>query len=107
MTSTAHCLLQTASPGNDRYIGHFLESIHDQDRRSRLETCRAAAAQFLLSAVEGQHIIESQVVTIQSRWNDVCDEAGLSRVDRAFLWRRQFLNEYAFEGYEGGRLPEL
>jgi serine/threonine-protein kinase HipA len=33
------------------------------------------------------------------------DEASLSPVDRAFLWRRQFLNAYAFEGYAGG-LPE-
>lgn len=80
--------------------------IHAEDRRSRLETCRAAAAQFLLSAVEAHHIIEGQVAAIQSRWNDICEEAELSRVDRAFLWRRQFLNDYAFEGYEGGRLPE-
>ncbi|MDV3482480.1 MULTISPECIES: hypothetical protein [Sphingobium] len=31
-----------------------------------------------------------------------CDEAELAEVDRAFLWRRQFLNEYAFEGYVDG-----
>jgi serine/threonine-protein kinase HipA len=26
----------------------------------------------------------------------MCDEAKLSKVDRNFLWRRQFLNPYAF-----------
>lgn len=26
----------------------------------------------------------------------MCDEAGLSEVDRNFLWRRQFFNPYAF-----------
>ena len=26
----------------------------------------------------------------------VCDQAALSEVDRNFMWRRQFLNPYAF-----------
>ena len=37
-----------------------------------------------------------QVKTIKQRWPAVCDEAKLSKVDRNFLWRRQFLNPYAF-----------
>ena len=28
----------------------------------------------------------------------VCDDADLSEVDRRFLWRRQFLNPFAFDG---------
>ncbi|SDG87779.1 hypothetical protein [Pelagibacterium luteolum] len=32
-----------------------------------------------------------------SHYGDVCDEAGLSEVDRDLLWRRQFLNPFAFE----------
>jgi serine/threonine-protein kinase HipA len=31
-------------------------------------------------------------------WEAVCDEAGLSVVDRQLFWRRQFLNPFAFEG---------
>lgn len=31
----------------------------------------------------------------------VCDEAGLRAVDRAYLWRRQFLNPFAFDDLSG------
>jgi serine/threonine-protein kinase HipA len=79
--------------------------IADQNRRSQLEVCRLAARHFLLRDDEARAIIDGQVAAIRENWQSVCDEAGLSPVDRTFLWRRQFLNAYAFEGYAGG-LPE-
>lgn len=79
--------------------------IADQNRRSQLEVCRLAARHFLLRDEDARAIIDGQVAAIRENWQAVCDEAGLSPVDRAFLWRRQFLNAYAFEGYAGG-LPE-
>jgi serine/threonine-protein kinase HipA len=79
--------------------------ISDQDRRSQLEICRLAAPRFLLNDDEARVIINGQVQTIREGWKAVCDEAGLSQVDRAFLWRRQILNSYAFEDYAGG-VPE-
>lgn len=79
--------------------------IADQDRRSQLEVCRLAARHFLLRDEDARAIIDGQVAAIRDNWQAVCDEAGLSPVDRTFLWRRQFLNAYAFEGYAGG-LPE-
>jgi serine/threonine-protein kinase HipA len=75
--------------------------IHGEDKRSRLASCRGVAAQFLLTDVEAQRIIEAQIAVIRDRWDEVCNEARLSRTDRVFLWRRQFLNDYAFEDYEG------
>lgn len=72
------------------------------DRRSLLETCRAVAPRFQLSDEEGREIIEGQIDCIRREWRNVCDEAALSEVDRSFLWRRQFLNDYAFERYAGG-----
>ena len=80
--------------------------IHGEDRRSRLETCRTAAPQFLLNDDAAREIIEAQVAAIKENWDAVCDEAELSKTDRAFLWRRQFLNDFAFEDYQG-RLPDL
>lgn len=76
--------------------------IDGQDRRSLLETCLRAAPRFQLSDAEARAIIDTQVEAIRLHWPEVCDEAELSAVDRAFLWRRQFLNPYAFEGYAGG-----
>jgi len=76
--------------------------IDGQDKRSRLETCRAAAQSFLLDDGQARAIIDQQVATIRDAWRDVCDEAQLSAIDRGVLWRRQFLNDYAFDGYAGG-----
>lgn len=67
------------------------------DSRSRLEVCRKAAPNFLLSSEAADRIIVAQVETIRSDWNVVCDEAALSEVDRRAMWRRQILNPYAFE----------
>jgi serine/threonine-protein kinase HipA len=76
--------------------------VHGDDRRSRLESCRLSAPNFLLSDRDARSLINQQIEAITRKWGDVCDEAKLSKVDRGFLWRRQFLNEYAFEDYVDG-----
>ncbi|WP_346294813.1 HipA domain-containing protein [Rhodopseudomonas sp. P1] len=73
--------------------------IDGNERRSLLKACRAAAPKFLLNDNDARAVIDGQVVTIRQSWADVCDEAGLSEIDRTFLWQRQFLNDYAFDGY--------
>ena len=67
-------------------------------RKSQLSLCLEAASAFLLHGDRARAIVAHQVEVIKSDWARTCDEAGLSEVDRAFLWRRQFLNPYAFEG---------
>lgn len=64
---------------------------------SRLTLCLEAAPKFQLSLVEAIDIIGKQIESIARNWAAVCAEAGLSAVDRNFLWGRQFLNPYAFE----------
>lgn len=76
--------------------------VNGEDKRSLLETCRLAAPNFLLNDRDARDVIDHQVTTIIQSWGAVCDEAELSEVDRAFLWRRQLLNDYAFEGYDSG-----
>ncbi|WP_082701631.1 type II toxin-antitoxin system HipA family toxin [Novosphingobium sp. FSW06-99] len=76
--------------------------IHGPDKRSLLETCRLSAPQFLLSDNDARALIRAQIGGIMAQWNSICDEAELGTIDRAFLWRRQFLNDYAFEGYIDG-----
>ena len=77
-------------------------AVIGQDRRSLLENCRLSAPSFLLSDRDASTIINEQAGAIIENWGQVCDEAALAEVDRAFLWRRQFLNDYAFEGYADG-----
>ena len=71
--------------------------IHGDNRMSRMDVCVTAAAQFLLSAQEANAIIEQQIHSITTHWNEVCDEATLTVVDKNLLWQRQFLNPYALQ----------
>lgn len=72
--------------------------IAGDNRQSRLSVCIGAAAQFQLGTEEATAIIERQIIAIRDRWSGICDEGGLTELDRNFLWRRQFLNPFAFEG---------
>jgi serine/threonine-protein kinase HipA len=73
--------------------------ITGNKRLSQLTLCMEAAPQFLLGADRGRTVITSQLASIRSHWNQVCDEAALTEVDRAFLWGRQFLNQFALQGW--------
>lgn len=75
--------------------------INGGNRMSKLVSCLTAAPNFLLSADKAKAIIVKQVLVIQGRWKAVCDEAELPEVDRLFMWRRQFLNPFAFENAPG------
>jgi serine/threonine-protein kinase HipA len=70
--------------------------IMGQERASQIALCLKAAPLFLMNNAEAILLATKQVKTIKQRWPAVCDEAKLSKVDRNFLWRRQFLNPYAF-----------
>lgn len=65
---------------------------------SQLRLCLEAAATFLLTPAGAGTLIRGQTAVIRQGFDAVCDEAGLSQVDRALLRSRQFLNAYAFEG---------
>ncbi|MDP2752176.1 MAG: HipA domain-containing protein [Rhodocyclaceae bacterium] len=70
--------------------------IHGAKRSSQVTTCIAAASSFLLGREDAIAIVNHQVHVIEREWQATCDEANLSEVDRALLWRRQFLNPFAF-----------
>jgi serine/threonine-protein kinase HipA len=71
--------------------------IAGQDRMSRISTCIKAAPNFLINQRKAVAIAKEQIQLIHDNWTAVCDEAQLNRMDRQLLWRRQFLNPYAFE----------
>jgi serine/threonine-protein kinase HipA len=71
--------------------------ISGDNRLSKLKSCLVAAPHFLLTANEAKAIFSKQREAIESHWDSVCDEAGLSAVDRNLFWKRQFLNPFAFE----------
>ena len=70
--------------------------ISGDRRTSQISVCLQAAPLFLLGLTEATEFVAGQIKTIKTFWNEVCDEAALSEVDRNFLWGRQFLNAFAF-----------
>ena len=74
--------------------------ISNGNNMSKITSCLEAANHFQLSQGQAKAIVKAQIACIESDWTDVCDEAELSEIERASLWRRQFLNPYAFEGWQ-------
>lgn len=71
--------------------------IHGDNNMSQTKVCLSAAASFKLSAAEAKEIVGHQIDLIENNWKNVCDEAGLSIVERQMFWGRQFMNPFAFE----------
>lgn len=71
--------------------------IHGDNNMSQTKVCLAAASSFKLNAKEAKGIIEHQTELIEKNWDNVCDEAKLSQLERQMFWGRQFMNPYASE----------
>lgn len=71
--------------------------IHGDNNMSQISVCLAAATSFKLNAKKAQEIIEQQISLIRQNWEQVCDEAMLTKLERQMFWERQFLNPYVFE----------
>jgi serine/threonine-protein kinase HipA len=70
--------------------------IIGERRTSQIAVCLQAAPLFLLNVSEATDLVAGQIKAIKRFWKKICDTAALSEVDRNFLWRRQFLNAFAF-----------
>lgn len=72
-----------------------------RERRSQLIHGLTVAKDFHLSHEDARAIVANQVKIIDRVWGPLCKEANLSETDQKVFWRRQFLNDLAFEGVEG------
>ena len=71
--------------------------ILGNNRRSQIKTCLETTHNFLLTKEHASEIFECQKSVIEQNWNVVCDEAGLSEVDRKLFWGRYFLNPFSLD----------
>lgn len=71
----------------------------DGFRLSQVAACVSRAPTYLLSEKEARAIVDHQIETIESEWDEVCDLAQLSEVDRRRLRGGAFLNPFSIEGY--------
>ena len=72
--------------------------ITGENRMSRLTTCLEAAPNFLLDTREAEDLIADQIERLHAAWPEVAEEAALTKIDRAVLAGRAFLNPFVFEG---------
>jgi serine/threonine-protein kinase HipA len=72
--------------------------VTGDERLSQIAVCLKAASSFLLAQDEAIAVARHQIAVVRDRWAPLCAEADLTEVDRNLLWRRQFLNPFAFEG---------
>ena len=72
--------------------------IVGDNRASTLATCLAAAPNFQLSEHAAEDIIAQQIESIRGGWDDICEEAALTDVERNLFGQRIFLNDFVFEG---------
>lgn len=77
--------------------------IAGDSRMSKVSVCIDAAHNFLLTEKEAMDIILNQIEVIADSWELLCEEADITEIDKRFMWGRQFLNLFAFEGLEGER----
>ena len=68
------------------------------NRKSTLATCLEAAPNFQLSQKAAKDTIVRQIGTIRDAWDDICEEAALTEIERNLFSQRVFLNDYVFEG---------
>ena len=68
-----------------------------KERASQLRLCRAAAADFHITPADADAVIDHVVTTVELAWEDVCDQARLTRAERDGLRGREILNPYIFQ----------
>ncbi len=85
--------------GRTSYEASQAMFIHGDNNLSQLRNCIATAHNFFLSEADARVIIERQITIIEEQWNSICQEANLNEIDKALLWKRQFLNAYSIQGF--------
>lgn len=69
----------------------------DGSRTASINYLVAAAPVYHLDRVEAQAIVDHQVAVIEENWDDICNAAQLTTVQRNAFMRRQFLNLGVFD----------
>ncbi len=68
-------------------------------KESQVAGCVERAHLYQLSKREATTIVDHQIDVIKRDWAEVCEQAELSETGRSYFWKRQFLNDYALEGW--------
>jgi serine/threonine-protein kinase HipA len=76
-----------------------MDISRDGRRDANLAGCVDAGGEYGLSKNEARHIIDSQIDTVQTKWEEAADHSRLSREEAELLMERQILNPGTLDGY--------
>jgi serine/threonine-protein kinase HipA len=76
----------------DSVASHHMAIATNGDNRSLLSVCVAAGAVYQLTEEEAQDIVNHQIETVQTQWQDAADTARLTTRERDTLWQTSILN---------------
>ena len=71
-------------------------------RASTVATCLEAAPSFQLGEEAAKDAIAGQIGAIRDGWDEICEEAALTEVERGLFGQRMFLNDFIFEAAAEG-----
>jgi serine/threonine-protein kinase HipA len=71
----------------------------DRFKESQVASCVERAHLYQLTKKEATAIVDHQIDVIRNDWAEVCEQAELTETGRGYFWKRQFLNDYALEGW--------
>ena len=80
-------------------------ALIDSNNQSTLALCKKAAHKFNLTEVQANENIESLQETIRAHWDQACEEAKMTELEKKFFWKRQFLNPSIYEGGDHNENP--
>lgn len=66
---------------------------------STLTNIHSISEHFLISKPESCNIINEMIETILHHWNDICEEATITTLERERLWGRAIFNPFCFRGW--------
>ena len=64
---------------------------------SRIASLVEAAEVYHLDTVVASAVVDAQIQVVRETWDEVCDEAHLTALQRSTFFGRQFLNPSVFE----------
>jgi len=68
-----------------------------QGNLSTLKNVLSVCANFQLEPEEAKMLITQQVETIENDWDEICEQVGLSNIERQRLWHSAILNPFCFQ----------
>lgn len=89
----AYDICPQARSGETAEQAMAFDQHHSRD--SRVALLIDAAESYLLDRGTAEDIVDAQIATITEQWDDACEAAQLTDVERSRFWQRQFLNPHA------------